>query len=62
MYGQDEQKRYPDIQNEFFERAAGSLTSRGAMFRFLALGARLHALSLLLCVVVPCHVRWALPP
>jgi hypothetical protein len=38
MYGQEDQKRYPDLQNEFFERAASSLASRGAMLRFLAVG------------------------
>jgi hypothetical protein len=39
MYGQEDSKRYPDMQNEFFERAAGSLASRGAMLRFLFIGA-----------------------
>lgn len=38
MYGQEDSKRYPDMQNEFFERAAGSLASRTAMMRFLFLG------------------------
>eukprot|EP00892_Ulva_mutabilis_P012256 jgi/Ulvmu1/9402/UM051_0030.1 len=36
MYGQEDTKRYPDMQNEFFERAAGGLASRGAMLRFCA--------------------------
>jgi hypothetical protein len=42
MYGQEDQKRYPDLQNEFFERAAGGLSSRGAMLRFLAVGVYCH--------------------
>jgi photosystem I subunit VI len=40
MYGQEDTKRYPDMQNEFFERAATGLDSRGAMLRFCALGTR----------------------
>lgn len=43
MYGQEDTKRYPDMQNEFFERAAGGLASRGAMLRFCAVGACLGA-------------------
>jgi hypothetical protein len=39
MYGQEDKKRYPDLQNEFFERAAGGLSSRGSMLRFLTVGA-----------------------
>ena len=39
LYGQEDTKRYPDMQNEFFERAATGLSSRGAMLRFLFLGA-----------------------
>lgn len=40
MYGQEDTKRYPDMQNEFFERAAGGLASRGSMLRFCAVGAQ----------------------
>ena len=43
MYGQEDTKRYPDMQNEFFERAAGGLASRGSMLRFCAVGALLKA-------------------
>lgn len=28
MYGQEDEKRYPDLQNEFFERAGESLTRK----------------------------------
>ena len=51
LYGVDDAKRYPDIQNEFFERATSGLNNRGAMLRFLAVGAPpallllLHSLS-----------------
>jgi photosystem I subunit VI len=38
MYGVEDSKRYPDIQSEFFERAAGPLTRRESVFSFLALG------------------------
>ena len=34
----EDSKRYPDIQSEFFERAAGPLTRRESVFSFLALG------------------------
>mmetsp|Transcript_18886 Transcript_18886/g.64315 ORF Transcript_18886/g.64315 Transcript_18886/m.64315 type:complete len:131 (+) Transcript_18886:51-443(+) len=37
MYGVEESKRYPEQQNEFFERAAGSLTRRESMYSFIAL-------------------------
>lgn len=38
MYGEQDSKRYPQIQSEFFERAAGPLTRREAIFSFLAAG------------------------
>jgi photosystem I subunit 6 len=36
MYGQDDQKRYPSMQAEFFERAATGLSRRESMLGFLA--------------------------
>uniref|UniRef100_A0A061SLB4 Photosystem I subunit VI n=1 Tax=Tetraselmis sp. GSL018 TaxID=582737 RepID=A0A061SLB4_9CHLO len=36
MYGQEDEKRYPAMQAEFFERAAAGLTRREAMLGFLA--------------------------
>lgn len=38
MYGQEDQKRYPGLQNEFFERAGESLTRREAIRSVLFLG------------------------
>merc|ERR1711904_113783 len=38
MYGVDANKRYPDIQSDFFERATTGLARREAMLGFLALG------------------------
>lgn len=38
MYGQEDSKRYPGLQNEFFERAASGISTRGSMLRFLAVG------------------------
>ena len=34
-YGNDDPKRYPDQQSDFFERAAEPLTRRETMFTFL---------------------------
>merc|ERR1712151_645687 len=34
MYGQDEKKRYPAMQEEFFARAGQALSRREAMFAF----------------------------
>eukprot|EP00210_Caulerpa_lentillifera_P008906 g8497.t1 len=31
LYGQQDEKRYPDIQNEFFERAGSSLSRKEAI-------------------------------
>lgn len=36
MYGVEDDKRYPNLQAEFFERAAGPLTRREAIYSFLA--------------------------
>ena len=41
LYGQEDTKRYPGIQAEFFERAAGPLTRRNAILGFVGLGATL---------------------
>ncbi|KAK9834092.1 hypothetical protein WJX74_003767 [Apatococcus lobatus] len=38
LYGQEDTKRYPGIQAEFFERAAGPLTRRNAILGFMAAG------------------------
>ena len=38
LYGQEDTKRYPGIQAEFFERAAGPLTRRNSILGFIALG------------------------
>lgn len=38
MYGVEDSKRYPSLQNEFFERAASGISTRGSMLRFLAVG------------------------
>jgi len=35
MYGQDDEKRYPSMQAEFFERAGNGLTRRESMLGFL---------------------------
>jgi hypothetical protein len=37
MYGQDSDKRYPTLQNEFFERAGDALSRREALRGVLAL-------------------------
>lgn len=54
MYGVEDSKRYPDIQSEFFERAAGPLTRRESVFSFLALGELLAR-----CVIRPCGITRA---
>ncbi len=38
MYGQDSDKRYPGVQNEFFTRAGDVLKRREALRGFVALG------------------------
>ena len=38
MYGEEDEKRYPGLQNEFFERAGSSLTRREALRAVLFLG------------------------
>lgn len=37
LYGVEDNKRYPGLQAEFFERAAAPLTRRSAVYSFLAL-------------------------
>ena len=39
LYGREDPKRYPSLQNEFFERAAGPLERREVLASLLALGA-----------------------
>ena len=43
LYGVEDDKRYPGLQAEFFERAAAPLTRRAAITSFLALSAHLHS-------------------
>jgi len=38
LYGVEDDKRYPGLQAEFFERAAAPLTRRAAVTSFIALG------------------------
>lgn len=38
MYGQDSDKRYPGMQNEFFERAGDILSRRESLRAFIAAG------------------------
>ncbi len=38
MYGQDDKKRYPDLQSVFFTQAADILSRREALRSFVALG------------------------
>lgn len=38
MYGEEGVKRYPGLQNEFFERAGESLTKREALRSVILLG------------------------
>ncbi|KAK9832672.1 hypothetical protein WJX84_011179 [Apatococcus fuscideae] len=38
LYGQQDTKRYPGIQAEFFERAAGPLTRRNSILGIVGLG------------------------
>eukprot|EP01024_Parvocaulis_polyphysoides_P053820 TRINITY_DN5389_c0_g2_i1.p1 TRINITY_DN5389_c0_g2~~TRINITY_DN5389_c0_g2_i1.p1 ORF type:complete len:139 (+),score=31.66 TRINITY_DN5389_c0_g2_i1:87-503(+) len=38
MYGQEDEKRYPNLQAEFFERAGSALDRRESIFAFLAIG------------------------
>jgi len=38
LYGQEDDKRYPGLQAEFFNRAAGPLTRRESLLAFLGLG------------------------
>ena len=51
MYGVEDSKRYPQIQAEFFERSAGPLTRREAMYSFLAA-----------CEPLSFHILSRLPP
>lgn len=37
LYGQEDEKRYPGIQAEFFQRAAAPLARREALYSFLAI-------------------------
>ena len=46
LYGVEDNKRYPGLQAEFFERAAAPLTRRSAVYSFLALSAPHSCLSL----------------
>lgn len=38
LYGQTDERRYPGIQAEFFERAAAPLTRRESVYAFVTLG------------------------
>eukprot|EP01024_Parvocaulis_polyphysoides_P073933 TRINITY_DN95381_c0_g1_i1.p2 TRINITY_DN95381_c0_g1~~TRINITY_DN95381_c0_g1_i1.p2 ORF type:complete len:138 (-),score=26.24 TRINITY_DN95381_c0_g1_i1:180-593(-) len=38
MYGQEDEKRYPSLQAEFFERAGSAVNRRESIFAFLAIG------------------------
>jgi hypothetical protein len=40
LYGQEDEKRYPSLQAEFFNRAAGPLTRRESLLAFTFVGAR----------------------
>ena len=43
LYGTDDDRRYPSLQNEFFERAAAPLTRRGSTLAFIFAGAALRS-------------------
>lgn len=38
LYGTDDNRRYPSLQNEFFERAAAPLTRRESALAFIFTG------------------------
>eukprot|EP01023_Acetabularia_acetabulum_P021728 TRINITY_DN2146_c0_g1_i1.p4 TRINITY_DN2146_c0_g1~~TRINITY_DN2146_c0_g1_i1.p4 ORF type:complete len:138 (-),score=40.82 TRINITY_DN2146_c0_g1_i1:139-552(-) len=38
MYGQEDEKRYPSLQDEFFSRAGSAVNRRESVFAFLAIG------------------------
>ena len=38
LYGQQDERRYPGLQAEFFERAAAPLTRRESVYAFVTLG------------------------
>ena len=40
LYGQEDKKRYPSLQDDFFKRAAGPLTRRESIFAFTFAGAQ----------------------
>jgi len=46
LYGQTDERRYPGIQAEFFERAAAPLTRRDSVYAFVTLGDPPSILSL----------------
>ena len=41
LYGQTDERRYPGIQAEFFERAAAPLTRRESVYAFVTAGVTL---------------------
>ena len=41
LYGQTDERRYPGIQAEFFERAAAPLTRRESVYAFVTAGSSL---------------------
>lgn len=42
LYGQQDERRYPGLQAEFFERAAGPLTRRESVYAFVAASMPFH--------------------
>lgn len=45
LYGQEDEKRYPSLQAEFFNRAAAPLTRRESLLAFTFVGAHLPRLA-----------------
>ena len=54
LYGKEDEKRYPGLQSEFFERAAGPVISRQGLLAIAGLG----ALSLLPSVSLSGACSW----
>ncbi len=42
LYGQEDEKRYPSLQAEFFNRAAAPLTRRESLLAFTFVGASIQ--------------------
>jgi len=50
LYGTDDNRRYPSLQNEFFERASAPLTRRESALAFIFTGGELAFLCSAVCL------------